>query len=211
MTLPFVDVDKAPDEAFGLADDHGPFTSGVHQHDKHQILHAVHGSMTLTAQGKRWLLPSQRGAWIPAGVRHEVASASGIALRTVYYACNRLVLDHDACVFSVSRLAREMLVYAMRWGPSARVAVSDPTREAFFAALALLLGEWIREGTPLYLPVPETPDLARAMALTDAHLEDATVEGAAAAAHVSVRTLSRRFEEQAQMSFRSYLQAARMM
>ena len=64
---------------------------------------------------------------------------------------------------------------------------------------------------PFYLPEAKTPELARAMAWIGEHLEDATIEGAAEAAHVSVRTLSRRFDEEAREGFRSYLQSARMM
>lgn len=206
-----VDVDAAPCDAFGLEDEHGPFTSEAHAHGKHQILYAASGTMTLSAGGRCWTLPPERAAWIAAGTSHVAASATGIALRTVYLAPGLApAIGADATVFAVTPLAREMILHAMRWGP-ADAAANDPTRTSFFRALAGLAAEWVKAERPFYLPEAKTPELARAMEWTGEHLEDATVEGAARAARVSVRTLSRRFEEEAQTSFRSYLQAARMM
>src|SRR5262249_9533690 len=109
--------------------------------------------------------------------------------------------------FAVVPLAREMILHAMRWGPRAHV---DPTRRAFFRALAGLACEWAAEEKPYYLPDAKTPELAAAMAWTRDHLLDATAPRAAKASHVSVRTLSRRFEDETQLTFREYLQAARM-
>ena len=73
---PLVDVDAVPDEAFAIAEDLDPFTSEEHQHDKHQLLYAASGSMTLSTKGERWLLPPQRAAWISAGTSHVVASTT---------------------------------------------------------------------------------------------------------------------------------------
>ncbi|MDF2698207.1 MAG: AraC family transcriptional regulator [Labilithrix sp.] len=72
---PLVDVDSVADEAFGLAEELETFTSHEHRHDKHQLLYAASGTMTLTASGQRWLLPPQRAAWIAAGTPHLVHSA----------------------------------------------------------------------------------------------------------------------------------------
>lgn len=210
-----VDVDAAPSEAFGLADTLGPFTSEPHAHAKHQILYAARGTMTLSAAGRRWTLPPERAAWIAAGTSHVAASATGVELRTVYLAPSLApAWATEATVFAVTPLAREMILHAMRWGPTdatPEATPSEATRTSFFRALAGLAREWAQAERPYYLPEAKTPELGRAMEWTRAHLEDATVEGAAAAAHVSVRTLSRRFEDEAQTSFRSYLQAARMM
>lgn len=210
-----VDVDACPDEAFGLAEGHGAFTSEWHAHRKHQLLYAAHGSMCLVAGGKRWTLPPQRAAWIGAGTSHRVSSSTGIALRTVYFseALAAGVPAIDCRVFAATPLAREMIVHAGRYAasiPGERKA-TDATRDAFFRALVALCSEWIVAEQPYYLPEPKTSELVRATSWIEAHLADATVEGAAAAARVSVRTLARRFEQETLMSFRAYLQAARMM
>jgi len=114
-------------------------------------------------------------------------------------------------VFAVRPLAREVILEAMRWGPGRRRATADATRDAFSRAFAALAAEWMADERPYHLPEAKSGRLARAMDWTTANLADATVEGAAAAAHVSVRTLSRRFEKEAGMPFRTYLQSARML
>lgn len=209
---PLVDVDAVPDEAFALAEDLAAFTSEEHQHDKHQLLYAASGTMTLSTKGQRWLLPPQRAAWIAAGTPHVVASTTGIELRTVYFAGTLVPKRGSTCtVFGVTPLAREMILHSMRWRPSRGSAAEEPTRTAFFRALAGLAVEWMAEAGPYALPRAKTDELARALRFIDEDVAGATVEGAAAAAGVSVRTLSRRFEEETQTTFRSYLQAARMM
>lgn len=135
-----VDVDATPGPGFGLEEELGPFVSEWHTHARHQVLFASAGSMELRASGRRWLLPPRRAAFVPAGTRHRVSSARGIALRTVYLAPELVVATlRDAVVFGVTPLAREMLLYAMRW--PARATGADETRDAFFATIARLLPE----------------------------------------------------------------------
>jgi AraC-like DNA-binding protein len=216
-----VEVDAVATLAFAIADEHEPFRSAWHAHGKHQLLYAARGTMVLRIEDRHWILPPQRAAWISAGTSHQAESKTGIALRTVYFAPRVFTsmfrsstapsLPLDGCrVFAVKPLAREMILHAMRWGPEAAVS-QDPTRHAFFCALAALAVEWIAEEKAYYLPEPKTRELARAMNYIGDHLAEATVEGAAAAAHVSVRTLARRFEDETGVSFRSYVQSARMM
>ncbi len=211
---PHVDVDRAPRPCFGLAEEHPSLRGVWHAHARHQLLYAVRGSMVLEVEGRRWTLPPQRGAIIAAGTAHRASSLAGISLRTAYVAPELLALAGvDARVFAASSLAREMLVASARWGPedAARDAIEERTRDAFFAALAGLALEWIEEERPFALPVARTPELRRALEWIDGNLETPTVEAAARSAHVSERTLARRFEEELAMSFRAYVQAARMM
>ena len=90
-------------------------------------------------------------------------------------------------------------------------AARDPGRRVFVFENGSGPAEWVTAERPYYLPAAKTEALARALRWIDAHLADANVEGAAAAAHLAVRTLSRRFEEETGTTFRAYLQAARMM
>jgi AraC-like DNA-binding protein len=204
-----VDVDAVASAAFALTEDHGPFASEWHAHRKHQLLYAAKGTLALSVEGQRWILPPQRAAWIRAGTQHAVATKTGIALRTIYLSPS-LVREPPSGVkvFAVTALAREMILHAMRWGPDAK---TDGTREAFFRALAALVVEWMESERPLFLPAARTEELARALRWVDENLAVAAVDGAAAAAHVSVRTLSRRFEEELSTSFRAYLQTARIL
>lgn len=212
-----MDVDRLASEAFSIAEDHGVLASAPHAHSKHQLLYAASGTLQLVASGRRWMLPPQRAAWIAAGVRHEVSSATGVSLRTAYFAPS-FVPSHDtsACrVFAVPALGREMIAYTARWDaraqPSAPGAPGDRVREPFFRALAALVLEWMTVPARYHLPEPTTKGLARATDYVRANLEEATPEGAAKVAGMSLRTLTRRFETELDQSFRDYRSAARML
>jgi AraC-like DNA-binding protein len=188
--------------------------SAEHEHKKHQVLFCASGTMQVSSAGKTVLLPPQRAAWIPAGTPHTVASATGIALRTVYIARNKVPrgLPPQCTVFAVTPLAKEMFVFAMRWGPGGHARPThDRARDAFFGALVALLPEWTAAAQPYFLPTAQSPEVQRALDWVRAHLVDATVQSAAKAAGMSVRTLCRHMDQELGATFRSYLQAARMM
>jgi AraC-like DNA-binding protein len=204
-----VDVDAAPAPSFGLADDFGERDTGWHDHNRHQILYAVAGSLHLEIEAAQWLLPPQRAAFIPARAPHRVRCRTRVALRTVYLDAGAAGLAESACVFAVTPLAREMILHAMRWGPQ---GVADETvARSFFETLALLAREWLRADAGLRLPRPKSPDLARAFEYALAHLDTASMDEAARAAAVSPRTLARRFQSETQMSWRSFLRTARVL
>jgi AraC-like DNA-binding protein/mannose-6-phosphate isomerase-like protein (cupin superfamily) len=206
-----VDVDAVEAPGFGLADDLAPFVSRWHAHGKHQLLYAASGALHLEVEGAQWLLPPQRAAWIPASLRHRVRANGPVALRTVYLAPGGSAPAAVAPgVFAVSPLAREMILYAMRWGPARRA--HDRLAGAFFDALGALLGEWLDDARPYYLPAARSPELARAMRLVlDRAHEPLTAAGVARAAGLSTRTLSRRFADEAQTTWRRFLNDARML
>lgn len=79
-----------------------------------------------------------------------------------------------------------------------------------------LLGElfcerWQHERWPFSLPTPSAPEVERAMRWAGEHLVEATLEGAARAAYTSPRTLTRRFKQDVEMTWRQYLHMARLM
>jgi transcriptional regulator GlxA family with amidase domain len=111
-------------------------------------------------------------------------------------------VDQRARILAAAPVIREMIVYATRW-PIGR-ASSDATADAFFVALAKLVGEWLEHEMPLCLPTSTNPVVSAAMAFTNAHLRDATVREVARAAGVSERTLRRVFMADTGMTWREY-------
>lgn len=206
-----LDVDAVPFAAFGLADDLEPFHSDWHRHRRHQILFASGGVLSLQVGDRRWLLPPQKAAWIAGDVSHTASSKTGAHLRTVYLDPSLVARPPtwQCRVFPVTPLAREMLLGAMRWGPDG--ARDEALATAYFTALAGLAREWAEDDLGFHLPVSRTPELERAMQWALDHLhEPISLAQAAKAARSSVRTLTRRFEEEAQTTWRAYLQTARM-
>jgi transcriptional regulator GlxA family with amidase domain len=135
-----------------------------------------------------------------------------VALRTVYLSPRLARGPEGGCrVFEAAPLAREMILYAMRWGPDGD-GQDDGARAPFFAALAALCEEWCAEALPFRLPGAKTPELARAMEYAlDALGESPTLEEAARRAALSERTLARRFADEAQTTWRQFLHHARML
>ena len=210
---PLIDVDAVQVTAFGLADLLHPLHRGPsawHAHAKHQLLYAESGTLHLqTAQGQ-WLLPPQRAAWIGAGIRHRVRPLSAVALRTVYVAPQWITGPDGLCVFAVTPVLREMILYAMRWGPDR--PAKDATAEALFAALGLLSAEAAADRAPFCLPAPRSPELCRGVRHMLSHLgEPLEIGETARRAGLSLRTLARRFDAELEMSWRDFLHNARML
>jgi transcriptional regulator GlxA family with amidase domain len=166
--------------------------------------------MRLVTEGETWVLPPLQAAWIPARTSHRVRPERSLSPRTVYFDPRRWEAPslQRCAVFQVSPLAREMILASMRWGPD---APHDVVAERFFPALGALCADWIEQALPLQLPAAQTPEFAGAVAFLIDHLsEPLTLQSVARAAGLSVRTLERRFEEEAALSFREHLRRARM-
>jgi AraC-like DNA-binding protein len=118
--------------------------------------------------------------------------------------------EGECRVFLVPPLAREMLLASTRWGPER--SPHDVVAESFFGTIGHLVQEWAAEPRDWKLPRARTPELAKAMAYTLARLaEPVTLAGTAKAAGLSLRTLARRFEEEAGTTWRRFLHDARML
>jgi len=200
-----------PVGAYGFSRDFPPLDGEWLSFPSHYLLYAADGVMRLRTENAQWLLPPQRAAWISANVRISVRSSSSIACRSILFSPDFIVAPSVECaVFAVTPLAREMILHAMRWGVDRDPA--DEMADHFFAALAALCREWIGEGCQFRLPRARSRELARAMEYTIEHLGGRpTFAGAAEAARLSERTLARRFEQEAQTSWRRFLQSARIM
>lgn len=202
-------MDRVRLPAFALADDLPAFRGEDHRHRVHQILYAALGALHLETDEGTWLLPPQRAAVIAAGVRHRTSATQPVQLRTVYLSPRLLALDVRCRVFAASPLAREMILHAMRWGPER--PRRDPLAEVYFRTLGGLAATWVAGGRDFHLPTPTSEELRRATAWLLAHVQDATVARAAKAAHLSVRTLTRRFGEELGTTPRAWLRAARLL
>jgi AraC-like DNA-binding protein len=112
-------------------------------------------------------------------------------------------------VFSVSTLAREMLLYAVQWGPERDG--EDSTADTFFRALATVCTELAAAPDEFWLPTAQSAELRQALEYTLAHLiGKPTFAEVAGAVHVSERTLARRFTEETGMTWSEFVRRARM-
>ena len=188
--------------------DAGDLVSGWHAHDLHQIEYAFEGIAEVETAGAHYLLPPQQAVWIPAGLSHHTTLKR---VRSVAVFFDPAMIDGGdrVRILAATTVLREMIVYAGRW-PIDRPA-SDPVADAYFAALALLVAEWLEHEAPLRLPTSADPVVQEAMAYTNAHLADVTLGSLCSAVGVSERTLRRQFGAATGMTWRQYLLQSRLL
>lgn len=97
----------------------------------------------------------------------------------------------------------------MRWGPETE---QDALASNVFGVLAGLSAEWAAGPLPWHLPVARSPELTRAIDYVLAHLDaPLTQPKVAKIAGLSTRSLNRRFAQETDTTWRSFLHTARML
>ena len=183
--------------------------TGWHSHEYHQLEYAVEGVAEVETETARYLLPPRQAVWIPAGVEHS-STLTHVKAVSVFFDPAMVPNAGDRVrILTAAPVLREMIRYARRW-PISRTT-PDAIADAFFAALALLVGEWLDDETPLSLPTTTDPLVAAAIEFTDQHLADATLRDVCNAVGASERSLRRAFVNATGMSWRQYLQESRLL
>jgi AraC-like DNA-binding protein len=171
-------------------------------------VHAGAGVMTVTTAQGAYVVPPERGVWMPAGVAHRIDARTAVAMRTLYVgAAHTAGLPERVCVVQVTRLLRELILAAVAGGN--RYTADSPQ-----ARVVAVILDQIRAlpVAPLSLPAPRDPRLLRVTAALQA--DPASTLGLADWARhagASERTLARLFEAETGMSFRAWRQQLRLL
>lgn len=203
-------ISKLPQHTFGINQVFdAAFDSGWRTFPGHYLLYASSGAFRLEVNAVRWLLPPQRAAWVVADTPLRLSAELPGTTSSVLFAVHTIPQPPFVCrVFAVSALAREMLLYATRWGPD---RADDPAADAFFQSLATVCTELAAHPDEFWLPHAQSPELQRALDYTQAQLADTPAFAEVArAAHISERTLARRCAEEIGMTWSQFVQRARM-
>jgi AraC-like DNA-binding protein len=179
-----------------------------HRHRTAQLILAVSGVMTVTTAGGAFVVPPQRGVWVPPLVEHRIRMTGRVEMRTVYVARSRArKLPARCCVVQVTPLLRELVLCAVafpkRYGRAGR--------EAKIAALVV---DEIEHATvaPLHLPLPVDARAQRVTRALAANPGDPRAFAILArAAGASSRTLARVFRRETGMSFGAWRQQLRLL
>jgi AraC-like DNA-binding protein len=172
------------------------------------LLFAARGMLTAHTDAGLWVVPAHQAVWMPAGVRHSVEIAGGVALRAVYLSPPLPSRLPDACrVVEISPLLREILRRTMRLRTLDRRAAAERH------LLDVLLDEiTVLPLTPLDLPMPRDPRGLRAAALIRAEpAAPHTLDEVARASAASPRTLERLFRAETGLPFGVWRQRARLL
>jgi len=190
----------------GIAATLGDHDSGLHQHDRAQLLFTRKGCTRITLAQQLCLLPPSRAAWIPPGIAHRAVMQKSVDYRSIYLSPSLCAdLPQHVCVIEVSPLLRAVLEL---------IALADFDTHwqegKFFHLLGLCLSE-IRDAAqqPLLLPLPWderlSPLLTTLERLPPELQELQTQIGA------SGRTIGRIFQRETGMSYQQWRQQWRLM
>lgn len=203
-------IPENPQYTFGINQAFDAFDSGWRTFPGHYLLYAATGVFHLEVEQAHWLLPPQRAAWIRAHVPIRIRVDQPVTCSSVLFTEDSIAKPHLACqVFTISTLAREMLIYATQWGLDRDA--NDATANRFFLSLATVCGELAVDPDEFWLPRAQSTELENALTYTLAHLDgNPAFADVANAANVSERTLARRFAEETTMTWSQYIRQARM-
>jgi AraC-like DNA-binding protein len=203
------DLDDPDRPVVAIASDHpGPHRFPFHHHFRAQLVYAVAGVMTVSTGEGTWVVPPQQAVWVPPGVRHDVKSATPLAMRTLYiHPAATEGLPGSCCVVTVPPLLKELILTAV-----ALPAHYSP--DSAEARLMAVIPDQLRslQPEPLHLPIPSD---RRLRGITDA-LSDHPADGRSLAdwartAGASERTLARLFRRETGMTFGAWRQRLRLL
>lgn len=168
-----------------------------HQHRQGQLILALHGAVTCTAQSGVWIVPPDCGLWVPGGVPHSNRVTSNARLTYLFVEPGAAMLPAECCTLSVSPMLREMIHRIADLSESdARDAHVDRLVRVMLDELALMPRE------RLELPVSDHPKIALIAAALLANPSDRRTLGQWAE-HVAVseRSLKRLMVLETGLSF----------
>ncbi len=197
-------------EAYCFHRDFAPAGPAPFHVGRHYLLYAKSGTLRLEAEGLRWTLPPARAALIAADHPVTIAILTQLTTASVLFAPGFMSAPPRAVtVFDVSPLARELIHECRDFGPD---SVLDAYARALFTTLSAVALKLCNTPSPFVLPVPSSPQLQRALDLTEAQAAGQPVFGAIArATGQSPRALSRRFAAEMGMSWQQALRRIRLM
>lgn len=201
------DYQRLPRAVAAMAKSFGPGdTTGLHAHERDQLLYAVEGVTRVTTAEAAWILPPDRALYIPAGTEHSVAMKGRVEMRTLYIrpgaASN---LPQEPVAMEVSALLRA-LILALLDEP---LLYDEAGRGGMIARLIL---EEISRARVLALDVPMPAD-ARLKRLCERLIaepgREETLDRLAEGTGASARTLSRLFQRETGLTFTAWRQRVR--
>lgn len=80
-----------------------------HQHPQGQLILALHGAVTCTAESGVWIVPPDCGLWVPGGVHHSNQVTPNARLTYLFVEPGAATLPDECCTLSVSPMLREMI------------------------------------------------------------------------------------------------------
>lgn len=179
-----------------------------HSHHCAQLLHTLSGVIRVTTDQGNWVIPPNKGMWIPPGTTHSLQMTGAVQVRTLFVdPLARADLPNTCLVTDVSSLLQALIIEALAI-PIERASGSRDER-----IIELILDELRRlTGHAFYVPTPcstELVELCRQIQERIAHPWTAT--DAAHFLNVSERTAIRKFQAEMGLTFNEWLRQTRLL
>ncbi len=196
-------------EAFCFHRSFDPAPAAAFRMDRHYLLYALEGTSRLEADGRRWTLPPARAALIAVDHPVTITILSRLTSASVLFAPAFMLAPAAALsVFDMTPLARALVAECRQWGPESQLSAYARQVFGLLAEIVLRLAE---RPSPCVIPAPVSPELARALAITESSSADAPGFAAIArAAGLSERSLSRRLHDELGMTWTELLRRIRV-
>lgn len=86
----------------------------AHEHRRGQLISSTSGVIVLSTSGGTWVMPPQRGLWIPLGTTHEVRMIGAVAMQSLYLDPEVISGMPDSCrVVQISPFMRSLMTEAL--------------------------------------------------------------------------------------------------
>jgi AraC-like DNA-binding protein len=184
------------------------YTTGPHQHRRAQLLYGLTGVVTVITPVGAWMMPPQRGMWIPPGITHDVRMLGQVKMRSVYLDPESIEGMPDVCqVVEISAFMRSLLTEA------ATVPLEYDELGRTGALMTLIHHELrLLSPLPLALPLPGNEALARLCRkfIVEPSPHD-TIDEWRRQLRLSRRTFTRLFRKETGLSFVEWRQQACVM
>jgi AraC-like DNA-binding protein len=203
-----IDPDAVARPLFVLRQAYAPTTVAPHQHACAQLIHAASGVLEVVTVEGRWIVPPQRGIWVPPGTVHQVLSKKRFDLCTLYVSRQLAKSMATGCrVVQVSPLLSELLLKGAQLGTDwVRGSAQERLLRVALDQVAFQRTE------PLHLPQPKDKRLVRISDALQTNPADTTeLRGWAQTVGASERTLARIFKEDTGLGFSQWRRQCRLM
>ena len=178
-----------------------------HAHDWHQLVYAMDGTLSVSADQRTFVISPDQAVWLPTGVPHSVGSLLGAEFRSLWIATEAgCSLPTSPTVLAVSPLLKALIVEAAEIDGK-QLTDGYPDRIA-----AMILDQLDRAPKlPTALPWPTDERLlAMCEALYLDPSDERQAEEWAKELGMSSRTLTRRFEAELGLTLRSWKRRLRL-
>lgn len=198
--------DRYSASVVGIAATLGDHDSGLHRHERGQLLFTRQGCTRITLAKQLCLLPPSRAAWIPPGVEHRAVMQQSVDYRSIYLTADVCAeLPQQVCVIEVSPLLRAVLE---------PIALADFDTDWQQGKFVHLLGLCLSEigdakQQSMLLPLPWDKRLAPLLSMPERLPPELHVLEQQIGA--SGRTIGRIFQRETGMSYQQWRQQWRLM